>query len=363
MKITKARKKQVKIKMGFAGISGSGKTMSALRIATGLVSHLPQRTETHDDGSTKSRILLIDTENESASLYADKFDFDTISIEPPFTVQKYIDALKLSVSEKYDVCVIDSITHEWAGEGGLLDKKDKLDSADRKKGFNNWKPIGNEHNVFMNAILQSDIHVFATMRSKVSYIVENEGGKQTPKKAGLAPIQRDGIEYEFTTLFECENSYAVASKDRTNLWFGQQMQITEDTGRQLAQWLSSGDALTDAEKQAQQQKFNESTKPQTPPPTNQQQNQQQQNRQQQPQGDNNAKMKAFFASKSLTDLKAAEMVVQFFNVPQDFNKVAPEKLREFCLFVNGQIQAANELDAALGLNQNNEQQNQNGGEQ
>ena len=234
MAFTKAVKRKVKLKIAVTGPSGSGKTLSALLIARGIV------------GPT-GRIAVIDTENGSASLYSGdvdiegrkvQLDFDTCEIENPFTIRKYVGALKEAIDGKYDAVVIDSLTHEWAGSGGLMDQKDELDNRGKGNGFTNWSAITKQHEFFKEALQQSDIHLIATMRSKQDYVLVESNGKQIPKKVGMAPIQRDGMEYEFTLVIDLAmNHTAEVSKDRTNLFDGQIFKPSEETGEKLIKWL------------------------------------------------------------------------------------------------------------------------------
>jgi AAA domain len=222
----KSQKKSIKIKIAITGASGSGKTFSALRLANGL----------------GKKIAVIDTENGSASLYADKFDFDVLELKPPFETEKYIHAIKDAENAGYEVLIIDSLSHAWAAEGGLLEQKEKLDSYNpRSNTYTNWAAITKKHEMFKSAILHSDLHVICTMRSKQDYVLElNDKGKMVPKKIGMAPVQRDGLEYEFTTVFDIAmNHEAIASKDRTDLFSDKIFPITEDIGKQIKNWLSS----------------------------------------------------------------------------------------------------------------------------
>lgn len=218
----RATRSRVYLKLAITGASGSGKTYSALRLASGI----------------SDKIALIDTENGSASLYADRFNFDTLDIAPPFNdFKKFIDAIKMAEKAGYDVVIIDSASHFWEG---ILDFKSKLD-ARGGNSYTNWNEAGNKFKDILAAVLQSPMHVIACMRSKIDYVLEaNERGKQTPRKVGLAPIMRDGIEYEFTTVFDVDMSHqAAASKDRTGLFVDKIEQITEDTGRRLMEWRNS----------------------------------------------------------------------------------------------------------------------------
>lgn len=220
----KAERRQVKLKLAITGPSGSGKTFSALRLAKGL----------------GGKVAFIDTENGSAALYSDRFDFDVSELSPPYTNDKYLSAIHGAQKAGYDIVIIDSLTHQWAGDGGLLNKKEQMD-ARGGNSFTNWAKMTPEHEKFKAAILSADIHVIGTMRSKMDYVVEsNDKGKQAPKKVGLAPIQRDGMEYEFTTVFDVAmNHEAEASKDRSGLFVGKIFQITEETGAEFLAWLSS----------------------------------------------------------------------------------------------------------------------------
>lgn len=220
----KAERRQAKLKIALAGVSGSGKTYSSLLLAKGI--------------ANGGKVALIDTENNSASLYSDRFEFDVVCLSPPYTLQKYQDAIKSAVSAKYDVLIVDSISHQWAGEGGLLDKKAKMDQGGGNS-FTNWGKLTPEQEKFKSLILQAEVHMICTMRSKQEYALQsNDKGKTEVKKLGLAPIQRDGMEYEFTTMFDIDTAHSAStSKDRTGLWDGQIFTITEDTGKTFITWL------------------------------------------------------------------------------------------------------------------------------
>lgn len=220
----KASRKRIKLKTAITGPAGSGKTTSSIRLARGLAG---------PDG----KIALIDTENGSASLYSDRYDFDVCEIAPPFDHQKFVEAIEAAASAGYDVVIIDSASHFWEG---ILEYKDKLD---RRGGnsFMNWNEAGRQFKGILNAVLQSPIHVICCLRSKIDYVIEQDGkGKALPKKVGLAPIMRDGVEYEFTTVFDIDLTHnAATSKDRTGLFTDRIFQITEETGEELAKWLEA----------------------------------------------------------------------------------------------------------------------------
>ena len=225
---TKATRRKAKLRLALCGTSGSGKTYSALLIAKGI----------------GGKVALIDTENRSASLYEGLAEFDVCEVQPPFTVQKYIDAIKAAEAEGYKVLIIDSLTHAWAGQGGLLEEVDRKAAASRSKNsYAAWREITPLHNQLVDTILQSQMHVIVTMRTKTAYEMEKDDrGKVTPVKMGMAPIQRDGLEYEFTVVLDVENTkhMATSGKDRTGLFDGKVFVPDEDTGKQLNEWLEQG---------------------------------------------------------------------------------------------------------------------------
>lgn len=225
MEIRKAERKKAKLRLGIAAPSGAGKTYSALLLAFGL----------------GGKVGLIDTEHGSGDLYAHLGDYSVYSIEAPYTVAKYTQAIKAFEEAGFTTIIIDSLSHAWAGDGGLLDKQGKM--ADRgTNSFAAWRTITPEHNNLVDAMLRSPCHIIATMRAKQEYVLEtNEKGKQQPKKVGMAPVQREGMEYEFTVMLDVDmNHIASASKDRTSLFDGQFFKIDKSTGEKLLGWLETG---------------------------------------------------------------------------------------------------------------------------
>lgn len=224
----RATRKQAKIRMAILGPSGSGKTFSSLQIASGL----------------GEKIALIDTENSSADMYAHLCDFDVAPIEPPFSPDKYVRVIKEADQAGYEVLIIDSLSHAWAGQGGLLEEVDKRKSG-QKNQFTAWRDVTPMHNNLVDSILQSKCHIIVTMRVKTAYDFEkDQNGRLKPVKVGLAPVQRDGLEYEFGLVLDIENEKHIAtpSKDRTSLFDGQYFVPSKETGQQLKQWLESGEA-------------------------------------------------------------------------------------------------------------------------
>ena len=229
MKFAKAMRKKAKLRLALTGPSGSGKTYGALEIAKGL------------GGKT----ALIDTEKGSASLYSDRFNFDVLELDPPFTPERFIEAIGVAQEAGYDNLIIDSITHEWSGIGGCLELLDVLAKAKyRGNTWSAWSEITPRHNAFLDAILRSDLHIIATMRSKTETAqVDKSNGKKGVDKLGMKSEQRDGVEYEFTTVLDLnhETHTAMASKDRTGLFSNAEVtQLNELTGKKLMDWLNDG---------------------------------------------------------------------------------------------------------------------------
>lgn len=216
----KACKKKQKLRLLLEGASGSGKTYSALLIAKAL----------------GKKIALIDTEKGSASLYDKLADFDTCELSAPFTPEKYITAINEAETQGYDVLIIDSITHEWSGKGGCLDLQAALGGR-----YQDWAKVTPRHNAFIEAILQSKLHIIATARTKTDYETSNNNGKMKVEKVGLKTEQRDGLDFEFTLVFRLnENHLASATKDRTSLFNGKESIIDISTGETLLNWLNEG---------------------------------------------------------------------------------------------------------------------------
>ena len=222
----KAERRKAKLRLAITGPAGSGKTYGALLVAFGI----------------GGKIALLDTENGSGDLYSALGDYDVCSISAPFSVQKYIDAIKDAEKSGYDILILDSISAEWAGTGGLLNLHTQITSSNRSNSYAAWGQITPKHNAFIDAIIASNLHIIATIRSKTEYAqVQNEHGKTEIKKMGLGLVQRDGIDYEFTTVFDLNMEHTVTvSKDRTSLFDGQVFNLSEETGRALKEWLDTG---------------------------------------------------------------------------------------------------------------------------
>ena len=232
----KAERKQAKLRLALCGTSGSGKTYSALKIATGL----------------GGKIAMIDTEQKSGELYANDFKYEVATLSPPFSPNRYIEIIKMAENSGFNVLIIDSLSHAWTGQGGVLEMHDQACKTTHNS-FAAWRDVTPHHNALVDAILQSSLHIITTMTTKTAYEVQqNDKGKHVPVKVGLAPIQRDGMEYEFTAVLDLsiDGHIATSSKDRTSLFDGTFFKPSEKTGEQLLEWLNTG---VDAEKQSREE--------------------------------------------------------------------------------------------------------------
>lgn len=242
----KVNRSKIRLRMTLCGPAGSGKSYTALRIASALA-HFIKR-----DTGKDARIAAIDTEHGSLAKYAgtvedglEPWDWSNIDLDD-FSPTTYTSLVKAAEDAGYDILVIDSLTHAWTGAGGALEQVDRLKAASRSGNAftDGWRNVTPMHNAMVEQILSSKCHVIATMRAKMEYVMEqNERGQTVPKKIGMGPIQRQGMEYEFDVVADIEQStHAVTvSKSRCSAIDG--MVVTKP-GAMLAStiwnWLNSG---------------------------------------------------------------------------------------------------------------------------
>lgn len=245
----KAIRENIWVKILSIASSGGGKTFSNLRLATGFAKELSKLTKKEE------RIAYIDTESRRSTYYADKFDFDILEINAPFTPEKYVDAINTAVQAGYKVLVLDSMTHEWSGKGGCLEIHSKIPG----NSYTAWGKVTPRHEAFTDLALDSPIHIFATVRGEDKYVIEEVNGKQTPRKIPIGYSQRKDTEYLFTVSFMLEQDSHIATsvKDNTHIFEDKNDVLTEEHGRKLCLWANSGDI--DA-KHAQLEKEKESAR-------------------------------------------------------------------------------------------------------
>lgn len=245
LSLNKARRAKAFLKLGISAPSGGGKTLGALLIGYGL---MKEKHPKESDAFRWGKIAIIDTENGSGELYVGSEvagirigEYNAITLEAPFLAEKYTQAIELCEQAGMEVCIIDSSSHLWSGAGGLLEQQ-QIKAKQSGNSYTAWRDITPQHNEFVEKMLQTPLHVIATMRAKQEYVQEkNDKGKTTVRKLGLEPEQRKGLEYEFTTFFEIDSDHmAFGAKDRTSLFDGKQFKINPKVGETLMKWLDGG---------------------------------------------------------------------------------------------------------------------------
>jgi hypothetical protein len=224
MKFLKAKREKCKMKLSIQGASGSGKTYSALRLAKGMLGRM-------------DKVVVIDTENGSSHLYDHFGDYSVLSLNAPYTPEKFIMAIQESIKQGFECIIIDSLSHEWQGAGGILDIHGQMEG----NSFTNWSKITPRHNALIQQIVNAPVHIIATLRSKTDYILQQKNGKSIPEKVGLKPVQREDCDYEFTIAFEL-NRYHVAtiSKDRTGIFANTpEVELNEEKGVEIINWTDA----------------------------------------------------------------------------------------------------------------------------
>lgn len=222
----RAVKKALKARIALEGVSGGGKTYTALALAATL-------------GKTTA---VIDTEHKSASLYADLFEFDTLNLDR-YSPDVLIDAL--AAAADHDTVIVDSFSHWWMGTDGMLEQ---VDRAARRSGggnsFAGWKEMRPHERKMIDALLAFPGHVIVTLRTKTEWVIEeNDRGKKVPRKIGLKAEQREGLEYEFTLVGQLDHeNNLVVTKSRCPILSGA---VVNKPGTEFAEtllnWLDAGE--------------------------------------------------------------------------------------------------------------------------
>jgi len=228
--IEKATKEATRGRIGLVGPAGSGKTYTMLVIATELA-------------GPEGKIVVIDTEHKSSAKYADLFEFDVLHLENNYDPDRYVEAIQYCEEKGYDVIGIDSLTHAWTGKGGALEQVDKAAARSRGNKFVGWRTVTPKHNNLVDAMLQSDAHILATIRAKTDYAMDRDkDGKTTITKVGLAPIQREGMDYEFDIVFDIDHEHrAIVSKTRCAVLTDEVFhKLSSKDARIIKDWLSDG---------------------------------------------------------------------------------------------------------------------------
>jgi hypothetical protein len=239
MQLQKAERKQAVIKLALQGPSGSGKTYSSLLLAYGLVGNWNQ-------------IAVIDTENNSSHLYSHLGNYNVLSLSEPFSPERYNEAIETCEKAGMRAIIIDSISQEWEGSGGIIETHGNMAG----NSFTNWNKVTPRHNSFVQKILQSSCHIFATIRSKQDYVLADKNGRMVPEKVGLKGVTRDGMDYEFTVVLDLDIKHqATASKDRTELFTNPlPFTITDQTGSKIRTWCLGEELIKKVESQINEAK-------------------------------------------------------------------------------------------------------------
>lgn len=229
-----ATRHEAKARLAMIGPTGAGKTWTALQFARILA-------------GSEGRIGVIDTENASASLYADDYTFDTAPWYPPYDAAKLAAAINAAAST-FDVLVIDSLTHFWQGDGGVLDIVEQEGSkvGTRGNNFAGWKKGTPLWRGILDALIFAPCHVIITMRSKMDYVQQQgNDGRMRVEKMGMAPVARNDVEYEFTVVCEMDQGHRLSvTKSRCSALADRvtaphQSAVVAET---LRDWLASAEA-------------------------------------------------------------------------------------------------------------------------
>lgn len=234
IEIREAKREGARLVIGLQGISGSGKTFTALQLAYGLANH---------DGK---KVGFIDTENRRGSLYADCLlhpetgEVDRFLIgdlAPPFSPQRYIEAIQAFENAGVDVLVIDSVSHEWAGQGGCYDI-----AKNTSKRIDDWLTAKNEHKRFMSAMLQSSMHIIACIREAPKTDFKDP---KNPKALGLMPIQESQFVFELTASLQMWDGgrgqgVLKCPAELSGIIGRGQGYITSADGKALRDWVDGG---------------------------------------------------------------------------------------------------------------------------
>jgi hypothetical protein len=226
MELKQSNRNQAKIRIALQGPSGSGKTYSSLLLAYGICQDW-------------RRIAVIDTEHQSAHLYSHLGEYNVLNLTAPYTPERYIEAITTCEKAGMDVIIIDSLSHNWDGDGGILD----IHANMAGNSFTNWSKVTPRFNALVQKILSSGSHIIATIRSKQDYVITEKNGKSVPEKVGMKGIQKDGLEYDYTIVFELDiYNNTSCTKDRTRLFNSRiAFKIDETTGCKIMKWCKDGE--------------------------------------------------------------------------------------------------------------------------
>jgi AAA domain len=232
MELKKSNRNQAKIRIALQGVSGSGKSYSSLLLAYGICQ------DWH-------KIAIIDSENGSANLYSHLGEYNVLNLTAPYSTERYIEAIDVCEKAGMDVIIIDSLSHNWEGNGGILDVHANMAG----NSFTNWSKLTPKMNTLVQKILTSSCHIISTIRSKQDYVITENNGKSIPQKTGLKGIVREGTDYDYTIVMELDiYNNATCTKDRTQLFNSRiPFKIDESVGKKIKNWCKDGEGYKDNE--------------------------------------------------------------------------------------------------------------------
>jgi hypothetical protein len=232
MELKQSNRSQSRIRLALQGPSGSGKTFSSLKVAYGICEDW-------------RRIAIIDSENGSANLYSHLGEYNVLNLTAPYSTERYIEAIDVCEKAGMDTIIIDSLSHNWEGNGGILDVHANMAG----NSFTNWSKLTPKMNTLVQKILTSNCHIISTIRSKQDYVITENNGKSVPQKTGLKGIVREGTDYDYTIVMELDiYNNSICTKDRTQLFNSRiPFKIDESVGKKIKNWCKDGEGYNDDE--------------------------------------------------------------------------------------------------------------------
>ncbi|MCP5006667.1 MAG: AAA family ATPase [Planctomycetes bacterium] len=227
-----AKREKVSVRVGLSSPTGGGKSYSALRLATGMCEEMGI--------DPKQNVLYLGTEQDRDLYYADKFSYKYVPLTAPYSPEMFQAAVEYGNNKGYKVIIIDSASHEWNGEGGILEIQSKMPG----NSYVNWGKVKPRHKKFVDAMIKSDAHIICCMRSKMKHELSQEAGKKAEvKKVGMGVQGDSDLEYEMTVALSLEQDthiFDASSKDNTGIFEGRNDILKEEDGRKLIQWANDG---------------------------------------------------------------------------------------------------------------------------
>ena len=247
-KFRPATSARAKVRIAVEGAAGAGKTLGALLLAHGLgerIAVIDTETRVELDHKNNEVIGVFGRSEQYVGWDGHPLKFDACPMLPPYSPECYMDALDAAYRDGYDVVIVDSLSHEWAGHGGVLELVDAHPSRNKFDAWKTWTP---PHRALLERILRAPCHVICTLRTKTAYEVVEENGKKVPKKLGLAPVAREGTDYEFDVIFGVDAEDHSAHVLKANAFYSRRLReevsrerrLSVGIGRAIRAWADAG---------------------------------------------------------------------------------------------------------------------------